>query len=93
MTAGSTTSYGTGAWSFSLPVNAVDADGIQFPCSMVDQFSFIWYAGIVTGSYSGAVGSSSIITTSVPAVAVDVNNPFGWRPTDRLQFNGSYEGI
>jgi hypothetical protein len=93
MTAGTTTSFGTGPWSFSLPVNAIDADGIQLPCSMVDQFSFIWYAGIVNGGYSGAMGSSSIITTSSPSVAVDTNNPFVWRPTDRLLFNGSYEGI
>lgn len=93
MTAGSTTSFETGAWSFSIPVNAVDADGIQFPGSMSGQFSFTWYAGIVTDSYSGSVSSSSIITTSSPAVAVDANNPFGWRPNDTLQFNGSFEGI
>jgi hypothetical protein len=92
MIAGVTTTFGTGAWSFSLPVNAVDADGIQFPCSMLDQ-GIGWYTGIVNGSYSSSVSSSSIITTSSPAVAVDANNPFNWGITDTLQFNGSYEGI
>jgi len=91
--AGTTTSFGIGTWSFSLPVDAKDSKGVQLPCSMRDSFSVNWYAGIVNGSFSGSVNSASIISTTSPAVSVDVNNPFGWGPNDTLQFNGSYEGI
>jgi len=90
--AGVTTTFGTGTWSFSLPIDARDPDGIQFPCSMLDQ-GVAWYAGIVNGSYTGSVSSTAIITTSSPAVSVEATAPFNWGPTDTLQFNGSYEGI
>jgi hypothetical protein len=62
------------------------------PCSMLNNGT-AWYAGIVNGSYSGATASSSIITTSSPASAVNPTSPFPWGPSDTLQFNGSYEGI
>jgi hypothetical protein len=87
---GTTTSGGTGDWRFSLPVNAASSDGVQFPCSMLDN-GVNWYAGIVNGTYTGAVDKSSIITTASPAGAITANIPFTWGNLDSLQFNGSYE--
>jgi hypothetical protein len=87
---GTTTSGGTGDWRFSLPINAASSDGVQFPCSMLDN-GVNWYAGIVNGTYTGAVDKSSIITTASPAGAITANIPFTWGNLDSLQFNGSYE--
>jgi hypothetical protein len=87
---GTTTSGGTGDWRFSLPVNAASADGVQFPCSMLDN-GFNWYTGIVNGTYSGLVDRSSILTTTSPSGAATANIPFTWGNLDSLQFNGSYE--
>jgi hypothetical protein len=87
---GTTTSGGTGDWRFSLPVNAASSDGIQFPCSMLDN-GINWYVGIVNGAYAGDVDKSSIITTASPAGAITANVPFTWGNLDSLQFNGSYE--
>jgi hypothetical protein len=87
---GTTTSGGTGDWRFSLPVNAASSDGIQFPCSILDN-GVNWYTGIVNGTYTGDVDKSSIITTSTPSGALTANIPFTWGNLDSLQFNGSYE--
>jgi hypothetical protein len=91
---GTTTSGGTGDWRFSLPVNAASSDGIQFPCSMLNN-GFAWYQGTVNGTYTGSVDKSSIISQSNGGVnsseAVTNSHPFTWGNLDSLQFNGSYE--
>ena len=87
---GTTTSGGNGDWRFSLPVNAASADGVQLPCSILDN-GVNWYTGIVNGTYTGAVDRSSIITTASPSGALTANIPFTWGNLDSLQFNGSYE--
>jgi len=93
---GTTTSGGTGDWRFSLPVNATSPDGIQFPCSMLNN-GFSWYQGIVNGTYTGAVDKSSIISQSSGSTnsseGVTKTHPFTWGNTDSLQFSGSYEGV
>jgi len=93
---GVTTTGGTGAWLFSLPVNAASQDGIQFPCSMLDN-GFAWYQGIVNGTYSGFTDKSAIIAQSPGGAnssqGVSGAFPFGWGNGDSLQFNGSYECI
>ena len=89
---GTTTSGGTGDWRFTLPVNAASPDGVQLPCSILDN-GINWYTGIVNGTYTGAVDKSSVITTSSPSGALTANIPFTWGNLDSLQFNGSYEGV
>ena len=93
---GLTTTGGDGAWLFSLPVNAASQDGIQFPCSMLDN-GFAWYQGIVNGTYSGFTDKSAIIAQSPGGAnssqGVSGAFPFGWGNGDSLQFNGSYECI
>jgi len=91
---GSSTTFGTGAFLFSLPVTASNADGIQFPCSMLDN-GVAWYQGTVNGTYSGFTNRSAIIAQSAGGVnssqGVFATFPFTWGSTDSLQFNGSYE--
>ena len=89
---GTTTSGGTGDWRFSLPVNAQSPDGVQFPCSISDN-GLNWYAGVVNGTYTGAVDKTSIITTTSPSAAITATIPFTWGNLDSLVFNGSYEGV
>jgi hypothetical protein len=91
---GSTTTFGTGSFQFSLPVTASSPDGIQFACSILDN-GVHWYQGTVNGTYSGFTYKSAVIvsTSSGWANAVNANTPFTWGDTDSLQFNGSYESI
>jgi len=96
MTAGTTTTFGTGPFLFSLPVSASNADGIQFPCSMLDN-GLAWYQGIVNGTYSGFTEKTAIIALSPggynSSEAVTSVHPITWGSTDSLMFNGSYESI
>ena len=90
---GSTSTMGTGAWQFSLPFTAASFDGIQFPCSMLDN-TVAWFGGFVNGTYGGFTTKSSIICTTSGThafSAVGPNNPFTWGTGDSLMFNGSYE--
>jgi hypothetical protein len=89
---GTTTTYGSGDWRFSLPVTASTPDGVIFPCTMLDDGNN-WYAGIVNGTYTGSATQSSIITTSSPSTAVTAATPFNWGSGDSLMFNGSYESV
>ena len=90
------TTYGDGAWLISLPVTASNVDGIQFPCSMLDNGN-AWYQGTVNGTYSGFTDKISIIAQSMGGVnsseGVNFQHPFTWGDADSLQFNGSYESI
>ena len=91
---GTTTTYGTGAFQFSLPFSASNADGIQFPCSILNN-GFAWYQGTVNGTYSGATNKSAIIAQSAGGAnsseAVTATHPFTFGVSDSIQFNGSYE--
>ena len=90
---GSTTTGGSGDWRFSLPVTAASADGIQFPCTMLDN-GVNWYEGTVNGAYANNTTYSVIIakaTNQAYSGGVNATLPFNWGSTDSLQFNGSYE--
>ena len=90
------TTGGDGAWLFSLPVNAANQDGIQFPCSILND-GVAWYQGTVNGTYSGFTDKSAIITQSSGGAntseSVTGIFPFVWGNSDSLQFNGSYECV
>jgi hypothetical protein len=91
---GSTSTFGSGAFQFSLPFSASSADGIQFPCSILNN-GLAWYQGTVNGTYSGATNKSAIIAQSAGGVnsseAVTATHPFTFGTSDSIQFNGSYE--
>jgi hypothetical protein len=89
---GAATTFGTGAFQFSLPFSASSPDGIQFPCSLLNN-GVSWYTGTVNGTYSGATNKSAILINTSPAPAVSSAAPFVWGNTDSIQFNGTYEAL
>lgn len=99
LTTGTSTVFGTGAWRFSLPVQAKTSSGIQFFCTMyykdLELFppTDLWFTGIVNGDYAGDPNFSSIITTSSPSQVVSATSPVTWGASCSIQFEGSYESI
>jgi hypothetical protein len=91
---GSSTTFGSGAFQFSLPFTASSADGVQFPCSILND-GLAWYQATVNGTYSGATNKSAIIAQSGGGAnsseAVTATHPFTFGASDSIQFNGSYE--
>ena len=89
---GTTSNSGTGTWRFSLPIAAASADGVQLPCSLMDNATN-WYTGVVNGTFAGNTTYASIITTSSPSGYVSGTVPFTWGAYDAIMFNGTYESI
>lgn len=93
---GTTTTGGTGAWYFSLPVNAKNAYGIQFPCSILDN-GLAWYQGTVNGTYGGFTDKTAVIVQSAGGAnssqALTSTHPVTFGNLDSVQFNGSYEAL
>lgn len=91
---GSTTTYGAGAWTVSLPVQARASSRIGLTGLLIDQSAgtryqaFAYWAGPSTGmviTYFGVVGAN------VQSIAVDNTSPFTWANTDTLMIQGTYE--
>lgn len=93
---GTTTTAGTGAFYFSLPVNAAAAWGVQMPASILDNGN-AWYQATVNGEYGGFTDKVALITQSAGGAnssqGVTGVFPIGFGNTDSLQFNGSYESV
>jgi hypothetical protein len=90
---GTTTSGGSGAWRIGLPFTGSTSDGIQMPCSLLDN-GVAWYQGTVNGTYSGFTYKTAIIAQASGSNAsqgVSSIFPFTWGNADSLQFAGSYE--
>jgi hypothetical protein len=91
---GTTTTYGTGQWRVSLPVDAFSASSAILPTVFLDN-GFNWFQGT---SYTEYGGSASYVvpvwdrglTGSAPA---DSLTPFTWGSTDSFSFAGSYESV
>jgi uncharacterized membrane protein len=84
--AGSTTGYGTGAWSFTLPsgLNATSfqsCSGFLFDTSSTSRYAV---AGYLTGNAINRVAYTATVGISNGA-------PFTWATGDFLLLNGSYE--
>jgi hypothetical protein len=89
---GSTTTYGTGFWKFSLPFSArssVTAKYINGICYYID-----------TGTLASYTALTPIITSSSPTFAsvtqsggsyIDLSGPHTWANTDELEFWLTYE--
>lgn len=89
---GSTTTTGTGAWRFSLPVNAYDNQSVVMPATYLDN-GVSWYIGTVNTQYAGATSYVTALIGATPSGAVQNTSPFTWGSSDSLTFNGSYESI
>jgi hypothetical protein len=95
LTYGSTTTGGTGAWMFGLPVTAFN-DNYQFPVSILNN-GLAWYGAIANGNYKGSTSYFSIIHQNDTATTVwggvSSTAPFTFNAGDTLTVSGSYESI
>lgn len=84
MTAGTTTSFGTGGWYLSLPsgwLAAVDTNRHQHGWAMLNDSGTATYEGLC---YASPGGSSIFIRYGSPWAAVTGSAPFAWTSTDFL---------
>jgi hypothetical protein len=91
-TMGSTTTYGSGTWRFSLPVSAQSTDSVILPTTFLDNGT-AWYQGLSFTSYDG--NSSYVVPVwdkgYTGSQAVSNTIPFIWSTSDGLTISGSYE--
>lgn len=96
MTAGTTTTFGTGAWIFSLPY-ATTASQDQFSAMayMVDSSGPASYPGMtaITDTTHFAVNFSRVTGVGNPIIHINVNvyDPFIWASGDYIAITGTYE--
>jgi hypothetical protein len=93
LTYGSTTTGGSGAWMFGLPVTAYN-DNYQFAVSILNN-GLAWYGAIANGNYKGSTSYFSIIHQNDTATTVwggvSSTAPFTFGAGDTLTVSGSYE--
>jgi len=93
LTYGSTTTGGSGAWMFGLPVTAYNPN-YQFPVSILND-GLAWYGAIANGNYKNSTSHFSIIhqndTQTTVWGGVTAGTPFTFGAQDTLTVSGSYE--
>jgi len=93
LTYGSTTTGGSGAWMFGLPVTAYDSN-YQFAASILNS-GLAWYGAIANGNYKNSTSHFSIIHQNDTATTVwggvTAGAPFTFGAGDTLTVSGSYE--
>jgi hypothetical protein len=91
---GTTTTYGSGNWRISLPVNANSTNAAILPTTFLDNGSS-WYQGLSYTEYDGV--ASYVVPVwnkgATGSAAIDSTTPHIWASTDSLTFNGSYESV
>jgi hypothetical protein len=93
---GATTTYGSGAWRISLPVNAYASYSASLGTLFYDTAGGgVWYQGTSSTEFGGNTSYTIPLwdkgTTS--SAAIDSAIPFSWAQSDFLTINGSYESI
>jgi hypothetical protein len=90
---GSTTTYGSGPWNVSLPVNAHSINNAILSMVML-KMSTAWYNGLAQNSYNGTNTKVNLVsssgTTGIPVTSIQ---PFTWAEGDKIVINGSYESV
>lgn len=91
MVPGGTTTFGTGVYSWSLPLTAADADAIRAQGEIVDTGTAFWstwarQSGPGSTTTSIVLGSSGSTTSNVQPAS-----PMTWVSTDQLVLAGEYE--
>jgi hypothetical protein len=91
---GTTTTYGSGTWRISLPVDAFSASSAIFPTLFLDNGSN-WFQGTSYTEYGGSVSYVTPVWDkgATGSAAVDSVTPFTWVSTDSFSFAGSYESV
>lgn len=85
LTAGSTTTFGTGTWTFSLPVTAVSGTPVLGGCYLSDSGSP--YPGVTRQAST----TEAWAVTALPGGFADATTPFAWGSGDTLRLQGTYE--
>jgi hypothetical protein len=88
MQVGSSTTFGSGHWKFSLPVAAYSGTSVVLSATYLDSGTQ-WYSGVATTEYDSNTGYVVPITASSGTVIPTI--PFTWAPTDSITLCGSYE--
>lgn len=89
MTAGSTTTFGTGTWDFAIPNSLTVANTYTQPLSAFfwDSSASTWYSG---NGFSGALSSTSVISVRSHGSTAGVSStvPFTWATGDVCAIDG-----
>jgi hypothetical protein len=90
MIAGTTTTFGTGTWTFAVPVTGRTPSTFRpmGTCRMVDVSATAVYNGFVT-SNDGLVVAAN--TSASPSASVSATVPYAWANTDYFYAAGVYE--
>ncbi len=92
---GSTTTYGSGNWAFSLPVNAVNTAGINFygvaHLRKVGTANYERIAEIVPANSVSVINMFTDPTQGSNSTKISATVPFTWGEDDALGFEITYE--
>ena len=92
---GSTTTYGSGDWAFSLPVNAVNTAGINFygvtHLRKVGTANYERIAEIVPANSVSVINVFTDPTQGSNSTEISATVPFTWGKGDALGFEITYE--
>ncbi|MBD0707400.1 MULTISPECIES: hypothetical protein [unclassified Streptomyces] len=92
LTMGSTTTYGTGAWSLTLPVTAAAAAGSRIGSAQALGGASRYQGQIVISPGAGGTAAffpASATVSNLSSVAGGV--PFAWAAGNELRITGTYE--
>ena len=94
---GSTTTYGTGTWRISLPVDAYASYSASLPTLFYDSSTGggVFYQGTSSTEFNGNTSYVSAVWDkgTTYGAAVDFATPFSWGSSKKLIINGSYESV
>jgi hypothetical protein len=93
---GSTTTFGTGTWRISLPVNAYASYSASLPTLFYDTGSGgVFYQGTSTTAYAANTSYVSAVWDkgTTYGAAADSTTPFTWGGSKKLIINGCYESV
>jgi hypothetical protein len=88
MQAGSSTTFGSGYWRFSLPVAAYSTTSVVLSATYLDNGTQ-WYGGVATTEYDS--NTAYVVPVTASSGTVTPNIPFTWAATESLTLCGSYE--
>ena len=91
LTMGTTTTFGTGSWRFTLPVAVADANNNYGYIGNALDSGTAWYSGLIG---SGAIIPSTTtfgMRNTADTSSISSTVPFTWATNDVLLFKGSYK--
>jgi hypothetical protein len=89
---GSTTTFGSGSWRFSLPVNAYSGDSAVLPTIFLDNGTG-YFQGLSFTSYDNDATYVVPIADNGSSIGQPASDtvPFTWAENDTITISGSYE--